>query len=106
MATRIIDMRKLLRENIEKSGSSRSWQHITDQIGMFAYTGLTGAAMGALLPLDYHSWRHMCGDTLVMSVRLHEEGKAHAAAEPPCVTAAGEQVDTLAQKHHIFMVSS
>jgi hypothetical protein len=42
MATRIIDMRKLLRENIEKSGSSRSWQHITDQIGMFAYTGLTG----------------------------------------------------------------
>ena len=43
MATRIIDMRKLLRENIEKSGSSRSWQHITDQIGMFAYTGLTGS---------------------------------------------------------------
>jgi aspartate aminotransferase len=56
MATRIIDMRKLLRENIEKSGSSRSWQHITDQIGMFAYTGLTG-----------------------------------------------EQVDTLAEKSHIFM---
>jgi aspartate/tyrosine/aromatic aminotransferase len=42
MAKRIIDMRKLLRENIEKSGSSHSWQHVTDQIGMFAYTGLTG----------------------------------------------------------------
>lgn len=42
MANRIINMRKLLRENIEKNGSSRSWQHITDQIGMFAYTGLTG----------------------------------------------------------------
>lgn len=36
-------MRQALRENIEKTGSSLPWQHITDQIGMFAYTGLTGA---------------------------------------------------------------
>ncbi len=43
MADRIITMRQALRENIEKTGSSLPWQHITDQIGMFAYTGLTGA---------------------------------------------------------------
>ena len=55
MATRIIDMRKLLRENIEKSGSSRSWQHITDQIGMFAYTGLTGTRWARDRPHSMHA---------------------------------------------------
>lgn len=40
MADRIISMRQLLRQNIEKAGSSRSWQHVTDQIGMFTFTGL------------------------------------------------------------------
>lgn len=34
-------MRKALRGALEASGSKLSWNHITDQIGMFAYTGLT-----------------------------------------------------------------
>ncbi|KAJ4982026.1 hypothetical protein NE237_032863 [Protea cynaroides] len=41
MADRIIGMRTALKENLEKLGSSLSWQHITDQIGMFCYSGLT-----------------------------------------------------------------
>lgn len=41
MADRIIGMRTALRENLEKLGSSLSWEHITDQIGMFCYSGLT-----------------------------------------------------------------
>jgi len=40
MADRIITMRSMLKENLEKEGSSRNWQHITDQIGMFCFTGL------------------------------------------------------------------
>ena len=36
-------MRSLLRENLEAQGSEHDWQRITDQIGMFAYTGMTGA---------------------------------------------------------------
>mmetsp|Transcript_15989 Transcript_15989/g.48018 ORF Transcript_15989/g.48018 Transcript_15989/m.48018 type:complete len:430 (-) Transcript_15989:310-1599(-) len=56
MADRIIDMRQSLRSNIEKLNSPLPWKHITEQIGMFAYTGLTG-----------------------------------------------EQVDKLAQEHHIYM---
>ena len=40
MADRIILMRTLLRDNLKKEGSSRNWSHITDQIGMFCYTGL------------------------------------------------------------------
>lgn len=40
MADRIISMRSTLVSNLEKEGSSRNWSHITDQIGMFCYTGL------------------------------------------------------------------
>ncbi|KAJ0439687.1 putative aminotransferase, class I/classII [Helianthus annuus] len=41
MADRIIGMRTSLRENIEKLGSPLSWEHITNQIGMFCYSGMT-----------------------------------------------------------------
>ena len=42
MADRIISVRKQLKDNLKKEGSSRSWEHITDQIGMFCFTGLKG----------------------------------------------------------------
>ena len=41
MADRIMAMRSGLRGHLEALKSTRSWQHITDQIGMFCYTGLT-----------------------------------------------------------------
>ena len=41
MANRIQEMRSLLREGLAEAGSTKDWSHITDQIGMFAYTGLT-----------------------------------------------------------------
>jgi hypothetical protein len=41
MADRIITMRKKLQEGLAKEGSSKNWQHITDQIGMFCFTGMT-----------------------------------------------------------------
>lgn len=40
MADRIISMRTQLVDNLKKEGSSHNWQHITDQIGMFCFTGL------------------------------------------------------------------
>lgn len=48
MAGRIIKMRALLKENLEQLGSKRDWSHITSQIGMFAYTGLTPDQMDKL----------------------------------------------------------
>jgi len=48
MADRIIKMRALLKENLEKLGSKHDWSHITNQIGMFAYTGLTAEQVGQL----------------------------------------------------------
>ncbi|KAI9312678.1 aspartate aminotransferase [Dichotomocladium elegans] len=41
MSSRIIDMRKALRASLEALGTPGTWHHITDQIGMFSYTGLT-----------------------------------------------------------------
>ena len=52
MATRIEGIRKELVVALDKekaSGGGRSWHHITDQIGMFAYTGLTGEQVDVLL---------------------------------------------------------
>ncbi|KAL9128306.1 MAG: hypothetical protein Q9217_002984 [Psora testacea] len=48
MAERIITMRAALRKNLEDLGSKHKWNHITDQIGMFAYTGLTPEQMTRL----------------------------------------------------------
>ena len=48
MADRIITMRALLKENLEKLGSKHDWSHITSQIGMFAYTGLSPEQMQTL----------------------------------------------------------
>lgn len=41
MSGRIIAMRSALREKLEKLGTPGSWKHITEQIGMFSFTGLS-----------------------------------------------------------------
>ena len=49
MADRVISMRKQLRENLTKEGSTRDWSHITDQIGMFCFTGMTPEQVDRLM---------------------------------------------------------
>ncbi|KAI6777966.1 Aspartate aminotransferase-like protein [Emericellopsis cladophorae] len=41
MSGRIMDMRNSLRAKLEELGTPGTWNHITDQIGMFSFTGLT-----------------------------------------------------------------
>lgn len=53
MASRIISMRTALRSGLEREGSKRCWRHITDQIGMFCYTGL-GASQVEQLTEKFH----------------------------------------------------
>jgi len=43
MSNRILEMRDSLRKALEAKGTPGTWNHITDQIGMFSYTGLTTA---------------------------------------------------------------
>ena len=54
MADRIISMRTQLKDSLAKEGSSRNWQHITDQIGMFCFTGLKSkeVCFVEMLPLN------------------------------------------------------
>ena len=40
MSSRILLMRAGLQERLEKLGTPGSWKHITEQIGMFSFTGL------------------------------------------------------------------
>ncbi|KAI4662590.1 uncharacterized protein J4E79_004881 [Alternaria viburni] len=41
MSGRIKEMRKALRSKLENMGTPGTWNHITEQIGMFSFTGLT-----------------------------------------------------------------
>jgi aspartate aminotransferase len=41
MSGRIISMRRALRDRLEQLGTPGTWNHITDQIGMFSFTGLS-----------------------------------------------------------------
>merc|ERR1740121_3009356 len=53
MADRILEVRSLLRKGLEDKGTPGTWNHITDQIGMFSFTGLTKLRCERLI--DKHS---------------------------------------------------
>jgi len=46
---RMNDMRSALRKALEESGAKGNWSHITTQIGMFSFTGLTGPQVDQML---------------------------------------------------------
>jgi len=48
MADRIISMRAGLVKELKAAGSKRDWSHITSQIGMFCFSGLTADQVEAL----------------------------------------------------------
>ena len=50
MAERIISMRALLRQHLEDLKNPLPWKHITEQIGMFCFSGISPEqACGSLL---------------------------------------------------------
>lgn len=53
MSNRITQMRDLLRKALETKGAPGTWNHVTDQIGMFAFTGLNTAQVESLTK-DWH----------------------------------------------------
>ncbi|KKK23063.1 hypothetical protein AOCH_005447, partial [Aspergillus ochraceoroseus] len=48
MSGRIAEMRRGLRQRLEAKGTPGTWDHITNQIGMFSFTGLTEAQVKVL----------------------------------------------------------
>jgi len=49
MSERILAMRKALRAKIEELKTPGTWNHITDQIGMFTFTGLTAKQVDVMI---------------------------------------------------------
>jgi aspartate aminotransferase len=76
MTSRIMKMRKMLRDKLEELKTPGTWNHITDHIGMFSYTGLTKPQVKFLLA-KYHIYLlssgriNMCG--------LNEENVVYVA---------------------------
>jgi aspartate/tyrosine/aromatic aminotransferase len=46
---RITEMRVLLKANLIKNGTKGNWDHVTNQIGMFSFTGLTPKQSDAMV---------------------------------------------------------
>jgi aspartate aminotransferase, mitochondrial len=59
MATRIIGARQALVQKLAEAGSKRDWKHITNQIGMFAYSGLSESEVQKLR--DYNVYMNLDG---------------------------------------------
>lgn len=53
MVNRICKMREALQESLEKLGSPLNWEHITNQVGMFCFSGLTPQQIEQL-QREYH----------------------------------------------------
>ncbi|CAB3410870.1 unnamed protein product [Caenorhabditis bovis] len=49
MADRIINMRAELKNRLIQHGSTRNWEHITNQIGMFCFTGISEEQVSKLI---------------------------------------------------------
>ena len=67
VAMRIIDMRALLRGELERIGAPGKWNHITDQIGMFSYTGLSPKTC-EVLTKKYHVYLMKTGRISVAGI--------------------------------------
>ena len=76
MADRIIDMRNLLKTNLESAGSTLPWNHITDQIGMFCYTGLSKDQVQRLRD-DHHIY--LTGDGRVSMAGVNKNNVDYVA---------------------------
>jgi aspartate aminotransferase len=75
-------MRALLKENLEKLGSKHDWSHITSQIGMFAYTGLTSEQMDKLakeVSINHILWVNSSTDNQQHSVYATKDGRISVA---------------------------
>ena len=68
MSSRIIAMRASLRQKLEELGTPGDWSHITTQIGMFSYTGLS-QEMCVFLKQEKHLYLLKSGRISMCGVR-------------------------------------
>merc|ERR1712048_64646 len=76
MSDRIVEMRKALRAAIEEKGTPGTWNHVTDQIGMFTYTGLTKEQSSRMVE-EFHVY--MTGDGRISMAGLNPTNVPYVA---------------------------
>jgi len=77
MADRIITMREALQTGVAQAGSTHDWGHITSQIGMFCYTGMSEAQVGRLRD-EFHIY--MTKDGRISMAGINEANVGYVAA--------------------------
>ena len=83
MAERIGAMRAALRAALEAEGSARDWAHVTDQIGMFCYTGMSEAEVDRLRD-EHHVYCTRDGRISMAGVTTENVGRLAAAMRAVC----------------------
>lgn len=73
MAKRIITMRTSLVDNLKSLGSKKDWAHITNQIGMFCYTGLKPDQVERMTN-EFHVYLTKNGRISVAGITSHNVG--------------------------------
>ena len=76
VTTRITSMRALLRKNLEDNGAPGNWDHITKQIGMFSFTGLSKEQSERMIS-KHHVY--MTGDGRISIAGITEKNVAYIA---------------------------
>eukprot|EP01065_Artemidia_motanka_P000800 TRINITY_DN1037_c0_g2_i1.p1 TRINITY_DN1037_c0_g2~~TRINITY_DN1037_c0_g2_i1.p1 ORF type:complete len:932 (+),score=329.34 TRINITY_DN1037_c0_g2_i1:383-2797(+) len=92
MSTRIIEMRRLLRGELEALKTPGEWAHITEQIGMFSFTGMTEQQVN-LVTSKYHVYMLPNGRVSMAGVTsrnvkyvakaIDDAVRSHPSAPPP-----------------------
>ncbi|KAF3447987.1 hypothetical protein FNV43_RR08694 [Rhamnella rubrinervis] len=77
MANRIRRKRAALRDSLEKLGSPINWEHVTNQVGMFCFSGLTPDHIDQLAR-EFHVY--MTHDSRISSVISTPKGNASSLA--------------------------
>lgn len=70
MSGRIKDMRKALRSKLEELGTPGQWNHITEQIGMFSFTGLNPTQVAKLQEVA-HIYMTKNGRVSMAGINIH-----------------------------------
>lgn len=78
MSGRITEMRSALVQKLKEAGSTHDWSHITNQIGMFAYTGLNKAQTDDLIQ---NSAIYLTGDGRISLAGLNTKNLEYIARE-------------------------
>mmetsp|Transcript_48606 Transcript_48606/g.113829 ORF Transcript_48606/g.113829 Transcript_48606/m.113829 type:complete len:408 (-) Transcript_48606:99-1322(-) len=73
MSKRILEVRAMLRKGLEDKGTPGTWNHITDQIGMFSFTGLTEAQC-KMLTEEHHIYLLKSGRISLAGLNTYNMG--------------------------------